>query len=182
MKITKISALVAALSLTAISGASMAATSIVNGGTVNFKGDIIEAACAVDSESLNQTVELGQVKASVLQAAGDESDARNFNIKLNNCSTNMATKVSFSFLGTGVSGDNTLLSLSGATDGSAKNVGIAIFDPTNEKIAIDGSTFGAETTLVNGTNVIPFKARYVATGVATAGQANAVASFNIKYD
>lgn len=180
---TKISALVAALSLTAISGVSMAATSIVNGGTVNFKGDIIEAACAVDSESLNQTVELGQVKASVLQAAGDESDAKNFNIKLNNCSVDMAKKVSFSFLGTSIGGgDNTVLGLSGATDGSAKNVGIAIFDPSNEKITIDGSEFGAETTLVNGTNIIPFKARYVATGTAKAGQANAVASFNIKYD
>jgi len=34
----------------------------VNGGTVHFKGEVVNAACAIDSESMNQTVELGQVR------------------------------------------------------------------------------------------------------------------------
>ncbi|HDX2964115.1 TPA: type 1 fimbrial protein subunit FimA, partial [Escherichia coli] len=32
---------------------------------------------------------------------------------------------------------------------------------------LDGATFSSETTLNNGTNTIPFQARYFATGAAT---------------
>ncbi len=34
-------------------------------------------------------------------------------------------------------------------------------------LALDGATFSSETTLNNGTNTIPFQARYFATGAAT---------------
>jgi hypothetical protein len=33
----------------------------VNGGTVHFKGEVVNAACAVDAGSIDQTVQLGQV-------------------------------------------------------------------------------------------------------------------------
>ena len=49
-------------------------------------------------------------------------------------------------------------------------------------LALDGASFGAQTTLSNGTNVIPFQARYFATGVATAGTANADATFKVQYE
>ena len=38
-----------------------------------------------------------------------------------------------------------------------------------------------QTTLNNGTNTIPFQARYFATGAATPGAANADATFKVQY-
>ncbi|HGB9776137.1 fimbrial protein, partial [Escherichia coli] len=39
----------------------------------------------------------------------------------------------------------------------------------------------AQTTLNNGTNTIPFQARYYAIGEATPGAANADATFKVQY-
>lgn len=47
---------VSALSLS--STAALADTTTVNGGTVHFKGEVVNAACAVDAGSIDQTVQL----------------------------------------------------------------------------------------------------------------------------
>ncbi|MGW9797087.1 type 1 fimbria pilin, partial [Serratia sp. 121840015-2] len=61
MRSTKyIKSLIAVSLLTA--GVTHAATTTVNGGTVHFKGEVVNAACAVDAGSVDQTVQLGQVK------------------------------------------------------------------------------------------------------------------------
>ena len=71
----------------------------VNGGVIHFKGEVVNAACAIDSESMNQTVELGQVRSSRLAKAGDLSSAVGFNIKLNDCDTNVSSNAAVAFLG-----------------------------------------------------------------------------------
>ncbi len=53
---------VSALSLS--STAALADTTTVNGGTVHFKGEVVNAACAVDAGSIDQTVQLGQVRSA----------------------------------------------------------------------------------------------------------------------
>lgn len=85
---------VLAMSSAAVSAAEgdESVTTTVNGGVIHFKGEVVNAACAIDSESMNQTVELGQVRSSRLAKAGDLSSAVGFNIKLNDCDTN-ATRV-----------------------------------------------------------------------------------------
>lgn len=77
---------VLAMSSAAVSAAEgdESVTTTVNGGVIHFKGEVVNAACAIDSESMNQTVELGQVRSSRLAKAGDLSSAVGFNIKLNN--------------------------------------------------------------------------------------------------
>ena len=65
--------------------------------------------------------------------------------------------------------------------GSATNVGVQILDKTGAALALDGASFSAQTTLNNGTNTIPFQARYFATGAATPGAANADATFKVQY-
>ena len=50
--------------------ATSASAAIVNGGTVHFKGEVVEAACAVNMNSADQTVQLGQVRAAKLDADG----------------------------------------------------------------------------------------------------------------
>lgn len=68
---------VLAMSSAAVSAAEgdESVTTTVNGGVIHFKGEVVNAACAIDSESMNQTVELGQVRSSRLAKAGDLSSA-----------------------------------------------------------------------------------------------------------
>ncbi|EPH3386188.1 type 1 fimbrial major subunit FimA [Klebsiella oxytoca] len=180
MKIKALASIVlSALSLS--STAALAATT-VNGGTVHFKGEVVNAACAVDAGSLDQTIQLGQVRSAKLATAGSTSSPVGFNIQLNDCDTDVATKASVAFSGTAVDTTNTtVLALQGSAAGSATNVGIQILDSLGTPLALDGATFGAATTLTNGTNTVPFQARYYATGVATAGVANADATFKVQY-
>ena len=58
---------VSALSLS--STAALADTTTVNGGTVHFKGEVVNAACAVDAGSIDQTVQLGQVRSAKRRGA-----------------------------------------------------------------------------------------------------------------
>ncbi|HAM7452722.1 TPA: fimbria/pilus periplasmic chaperone [Escherichia coli] len=64
--------------------------------------------------------------------------------------------------------------------GSAQNVGIQILDRTGEVLVLDGATFSAKTDLIDGTNILPFQARYIALGQSVAGTANADATFKIE--
>ena len=181
MKI-KTLAIVVLSALSLSSAAALADTTTVNGGTVHFKGEVVNAACAVDAGSVDQTVQLGQVRTASLKQAGATSSAVGFNIQLNDCDTTVATKAAVAFLGTAIDATRTnVLALQSSAAGSATNVGVQILDRTGNALTLDGATFSAQTTLNNGTNTIPFQARYYATGVATPGAANADATFKVQY-
>lgn len=96
---------VSALSLS--SAAALADTTTVNGGTVHFKGEVVNAACAVDAGSIDQTVQLGQVRSAKLATAGSTSSSVGFNIQLDDCDTTVATKASVAFSGTAIDSSNT---------------------------------------------------------------------------
>lgn len=121
---------VLAMSSAAVSAAEgdESVTTTVNGGVIHFKGEVVNAACAIDSESMNQTVELGQVRSSRLAKAGDLSSAVGFNIKLNDCDTNVSSNAAVAFLGTTVTSNDDTLALQSSAAGSAQNVGIQILD------------------------------------------------------
>lgn len=91
MKI-KTLAIVVLSALSLSSAAALADTTTVNGGTIHFKGEVVNAACAVDAGSVDQTVQLGQVRTASLKQAGATSSAVGFNIQLNDCDTTVATK------------------------------------------------------------------------------------------
>lgn len=174
---------VLAMSSAAVSAAEgdESVTTTVNGGVIHFKGEVVNAACAIDSESMNQTVELGQVRSSRLAKAGDLSSAVGFNIKLNDCDTNVSSNAAVAFLGTTVTSNDDTLALQSSAAGSAQNVGIQILDRTGEVLILDGATFSAKTDLIDGTNILPFQARYIALGQSVAGTANADATFKVQY-
>lgn len=145
--------------------------------------EVVNAACAVDAGSIDQTVQLGQVRSAKLATAGSTSSAVGFNIQLDDCDTTVATKASVAFAGTAIDSSNTtVLALQNSAAGSATNVGVQILDNTGTPLALDGATFSAATTLNDGPNIIPFQARYYATGAATAGIANADATFKVQYE
>ncbi|EPF4441342.1 type 1 fimbrial major subunit FimA [Escherichia coli] len=150
---------VLAMSSAAVSAAEgdESVTTTVNGGVIHFKGEVVNAACAIDSESMNQTVELGQVRSSRLAKAGDLSSAVGFNIKLNDCDTNVSSNAAVAFLGTTVTSNDDTLALQSSAAGSAQNVGIQILDRTGEVLVLDGATFSAKTDLIDGTNILPFQ-------------------------
>ncbi|EIJ3760406.1 type 1 fimbrial major subunit FimA [Escherichia coli] len=150
---------VLAMSSAAVSAAEgdESVTTTVNGGVIHFKGEVVNAACAIDSESMNQTVELGQVRSSRLAKAGDLSSAVGFNIKLNDCDTNVSSNAAVALLGTTVTSNDDTLALQSSAAGSAQNVGIQILDRTGEVLILDGATFSAKTDLIDGTNILPFQ-------------------------
>ncbi|HDP9271163.1 TPA: type 1 fimbrial major subunit FimA [Escherichia coli] len=181
MKI-KTLAIVVLSALSLSSAAALADTTTVNGGTVHFKGEVVNAACAVDAGSVDQTVQLGQVRTASLKQAGATSSAVGFNIQLNDCDTTVATKAAVAFLGTAIDATRTdVLALQSSAAGSATNVGVQILDRTGNALTLDGATFSVQTTLNNGTNTIPFQARYYAIGEAAPGAANADATFKVQY-
>ncbi|ATM85286.1 type 1 fimbrial major subunit FimA [Yersinia massiliensis] len=179
MKIKSLVAGIAAvLSLTGVANAA----TIVNGGSIHFKGEVVNAACAVDTGSIGQTVPMAQARTASLATAGDVSSSIGFNIQLNDCDPGVAGSVSIAFMGTAVNATYpTALALQASAAGNAENVGVQILDRIGTALAVDGATFSAETTLSEGIVIVPFQARYIATGTATAGIANADATFKVQY-
>lgn len=154
----------------------------VDGGKINFKGDVVEAPCAVSTSSGGQTVTLGQYTTRTLNAADKTTAIVPFDITLNQCDTTAAHIGRIGFSGQLHSGVADKLALAAVGNGAvAQNVAIQLLDSKQAVLKVDG-TFGADKALVNETNVFNFGARYIATGVATAGAANAVVDFSVQYD
>lgn len=159
----------------------------VDGGVVHFTGQIINAPCAVDNDSLGQTVELGQYKASKFTEAGQTSEAKPFTIGLTDCSVDVYKKASITFSGPTDAGKNNILAL-GMTDESnantvvAKGVGIQILS-SGKAVAVDGSTPApAQNLQATGKNKLYFTAQYISTDKnVSAGLANANADFTVTY-
>lgn len=183
MKI-KTLALVMTSTLALTSAAAFAAgRTTVNGGTVHFKGELVNAACAVDAGSVNQTVQLGQYRTAKLDEAGKVTDKASFNIQLNDCDSQIAQTAKVAFSGVAASAGNpTVLAVASSAAGSATNVGIQILDSKSVPLGLDGATFSTAVTLRDGMNILPFHARYYALGATTAGVANADATFAVQYE
>lgn len=183
MKLNKMTlSLVAGIAL--VSSAANADVVSVNGGTVHFKGELVNAACAVSSKSSDQTVKLGQYRTAEFTKVGDTSAQIPFTIVLNDCDTSVSTMASVSFSGQTDATDPTLLAInSGDNSTTAKGVGIEILDSASKVLTPNGTTFSTKQTLTDGTNTLPFTARYKSTAAtATAGQANADATFVMNYE
>lgn len=181
MKLKFISmAVFSALTLGVATNASAATT--VNGGTVHFKGEVVNAACAVNMNSVDQTVLLGQVRSATLGSDGKTSGSVGFTIQLDDCdlTTGPTQSAKIIFSGTPVTGKTNVLALQNSASGAATNVGIQILDSKGQPVELN-SDAASEYTLTDGTNKIPFQARYYATGQATAGIANADATFKVQY-
>lgn len=160
------------------------AKTTVNGGTVHFTGEFVNAACAVSTDSANQTVNLGQYTTSSITGTAQTTTKVPFTIKLNGCDTSIATTASIAFNGTLDSTDSALLAVNAGKDNvkAATGVGIEILDRESKSLKPDGSTYSAAQTLNNGSVTIPFAARYKSTGaVVTAGKADSDATFLIQY-
>ncbi len=61
----------------ALAAALFAATgsyaAVVDGGTIHFEGELVNAACSVNTDSADQVVTLGQYRTDIFNAVGNTS-------------------------------------------------------------------------------------------------------------
>ena len=172
-------------SLMLVAGAAAAADPVsVSGGTVHFEGQLVNAACAVSTQSANQVVTLGQYRTASFTAVDDTTAQVPFSIVLNDCDPDVAKTAAVAFSGQADNTNPKLLAVTSSDNGTtAGGVGIEILDNTSTALKPDGASFSTAQALVEGSNTLRFSARYRATAAsATPGQANADATFIMKYE
>lgn len=153
----------------------------VKGGTLKFVGKLVDAPCAVDIPSDGQITDMGQYRtASLGKDVGITSAAKNFNIRLVDCSVDTYKNVQVKFVGPTVKGSNTTLALEGGAN-AAENVGVQILR-NGVPVAVDGSQKTEKMGLEGTENDLSFQAQFIslAKGV-TPGVANASAEFYLTY-
>ncbi len=160
-------------------GAAHAGAITVQGGTVDFTGEVVDPACSAVAST--PTVTLDPVSTTLLtdpgQPAGQQKD---FSITLQNCSATVLKNVGITFNGTA---DGTLPDAlkNTAGAGAAEHVALQLYGPDDQTLAL-GSDSSVVAVQDGADTAIPFKVDYIATDdAATAGSVAATATFNINY-
>jgi major type 1 subunit fimbrin (pilin) len=151
-------------------------------GTVNFIGNILDAACTVDVASQNQTVVLGNYNRTEFTNTGDVTAAKKFNIVLKNCPIAVSA-AHVMFDGTPEAADSRMLSIDHSIPSAASGVAINIMSADMAQLPLHGDN--GYRYLLNSTtdNNLEFYAQYKSTTAAVvAGPANSVASFSVVYN
>lgn len=121
--------MVSAIAFGGMLSTAQADTTTVTGGTVNFVGQVVDAACSVSADSVDQTVTLGEVRASKINRGryGGESK-EDFTIKLEDCDTQTNQNAAVIFNGQqDANQPGSLANTAGA--GSATNVALQLYGP-----------------------------------------------------
>lgn len=174
MKMNKyVLAMVMAFGVSAVANAANVPDS--GHGKVTFSGSIIDAPCSISPESIDQTVDLGQVSNAALSDGG-KSKPTFFDIKLESCNLSTAKNVTTTF--TGAADTAGLLSITG----TAKGASVAITDKGGDLIKLGTPSKGQ--ALQNNDNTLQFAAYLQgASGKDTIvpGDFKAVADFTLAY-
>ncbi|MBJ2078377.1 fimbrial protein [Serratia ureilytica] len=150
-------------------------------GKVTFTGSIIDAPCSINPESIDQTVDLGQISKAAL-IDGGKSTPRNFDILLENCAFGTPAsknKVTVTFTGMESAANNGLLGITGTAAGAA----VAITSADGTVIELGQPT--KEQVLQDGNNTLAFAAYMQGEGASdaiTEGDFQAVADFTLAYN
>ncbi|MGU5541299.1 fimbrial protein [Aeromonas hydrophila] len=150
-------------------------------GTIKFVGAIIDAPCSIAPESVDQTVQMGEIANSLLNKQGS-TPLRPFEIHLESCDFTTAASATVTF--SGIPSDDTkhALALNGGGSGGA----IALVNKqSGEEIVLGTPT--KVSSLVNGDNHLKFGAKVVSTVAADGsnppvpGEFDAAADFVMNY-
>ncbi|EEG83329.1 MULTISPECIES: fimbrial protein [Proteus] len=178
MKLNKI--MIAAITFGMVSIANAAPTDQGH-GTVKFEGSIIDAPCSITPDTVDQTVNLGQISNVILKDGG-KSSPKNFYIKLENCDTSLKKSVTVAFSGANSAGNPDLLGITG----TAKGASIAITDGSGSVIKLGQSSNPQGILDIN--NTLAFSA-YLQGDMADAttgavivpGEFSSIANFTMSY-
>ncbi|HEF8774672.1 fimbrial protein [Providencia manganoxydans] len=151
-------------------------------GKVNFKGSIIDAPCSISPDSIDQTVELGQI-SNIALVAGGKSSPKTFDIALENCDIAALEKgVQLTFSGAAASFDNTNKTL--GIVGTGAGAGIQITNGGGNIITLGTPTPFQD--IQDGNNTLRFSAYLMGNGgdikTITAGEFSSIADFTLSYE
>lgn len=170
----------AALGMAAVSPVHAAAND--GKGTVEFKGQLIDETCTLESDSVDISVTLPTLSVKSLASTGAEAGSKKFNINVKDCDASR-TKIAAHFEAMGTSGVNSVTNnlKNSATTNAATNVEVRLYDADEKHLPmgttgtlqnIDATTHKATMTYYGG---------YYATGATTAGAVTAKAKFTLSY-
>lgn len=142
--------------------------------TINITGRITASPCTVDTNTVNQTVDLGKAYAHNL-TAGNGSEWKPFQLTLSKCPANW-TNATVAFTGTAAADDNYYVNC-----GSAKGVVLQISDSGHSTSYGNGDTM-TEAVDADRNVTFPLEARmYNPGGDVTSGDFNAVVQVDFTY-
>ncbi|OKB66578.1 fimbria A protein [Serratia marcescens] len=147
-------------------------------GTVTFVGSIIDAPCSITPDTIDQTVNLGQISNKALVNSG-KSNPRSFDIKLENCDVSALKEktVTTTFTGT----ESTALPGYLAIKGTASGASIAITADDGKNIKLGDAS--PATKIQDGNNTLRFAAYLQGNGASSVvpGEFTSVANFTLAY-
>lgn len=151
-------------------------------GTVNFNGNILDAACDVDVASQNQVVVLGDYYKTEFPAPGSRTAATKFDIILKNCPVTV-TNAKVRFDGTPDLSNSSLLAIDSSVAGAATGVAINLMTADKADLPLHGSNGYSYLLSSTADNTLNFYAQYMSTAsTVVAGPANSVANFSVVYN
>lgn len=151
-------------------------------GTVNFTGEILDSACAVDVASQNQSVSLGAHNKTEFVSQGDRTAAKDFNIVLKDCPVSV-TSAKVRFDGMPDASNANLLAIDGSVAGAATGVAINLMTADMSDLPLHGENSYSYALSSTQDNTLSFYAQYKSTAASvTAGPANSVANFSVIYN
>ncbi|MBA1198610.1 MAG: type 1 fimbrial protein [Sphingobacteriales bacterium] len=182
-----------ALSCAAVLASLMMSAVHAADGQIEFTGVVNDNACTINSQSVTQSVDMGQVRIADFPntvGALATTGSKPFSIALENCSGPTMRNATVKFSGQQAASDATVLGMVGSNQ--VAGLGIQIADArTGAKLPLN--TDSTAYTLRPASNTFDFTASYVrlvadtvtdgevtTRGIGT-GQVNAVASFDITY-
>lgn len=175
MKLNKL-AMALGFGLVMAAGAANAATDQGH-GTVTIKGSIIDAPCSITPETVDQTVNLGQISNKML-ANGGKSTPQEFRIELENCDlAEGKNTVDITFTGSKSSTNPTLIGMTGSASGAS----IGVTDGSGALIELGTAK---SLMITNGNNVLGFSAYLQGDGasaVIVPGEFTSIINFNLDY-
>lgn len=151
---------------------------------VQFIGTIVGESCNVDTNSIEQTVDLGEFSGGDFPAVGSTTPPKKFDITLKGC-TRAITGTKVWFTGNVDANDPALLALSDTGKGTmstmATGIGVELLNNDLTPISIN-NTESAVYPLLPGDNLLTFYLHYKSTlPDVTAGNATAVMYFDLLY-
>lgn len=182
------------LSCAALVASFLATATHAADGQIEFTGVVNDNACTINSQSITQSVDMGQVRIADFPntvGALATNEATPFSISLENCSGPTMRNATVKFSGQPAATDSTILGMVGTNQ--VPGLGIQIADArTGAKLPLN--TESTAYTLRPLSNTFDFTASYVrlvadtvdgegevtSRGIGT-GRVNALASFDISY-
>ncbi|MCU6306632.1 fimbrial protein [Enterobacter quasiroggenkampii] len=155
-------------------------TSNMTGGDMHFYGAVVNAPCAVEAQSLHQSVILDQVRAADFPSRGSWAAHKTFWIKLDGCSSEQMQFATVAFTGSVDSRDPQVFKAGFGAD-AAKGMGIGIFDNEGNLIIPDSEPL-SQYPVLDGKTVLYFTAKYRSVSeTVVAGDASTAVNFSVIY-